>query len=162
MDETNIINCAIEFLGPNKWPSVDYTSWNNPENSFANFQSYPPLILDHIFLRTNSPRNVQARTSAFAVTKLKTACNITNNQSTDQCPTFFETLLALNLTQCLSNAKPERSLFSTDLNAVRRRSRTNCDSQSRISLSDHEAIIATIRIRKSGRNAYESEINSTF
>ena len=147
-----MINCAIEFLGPNKWPSIDYTNWNNPENSFADFQSYPPLILDHIFLRTNSPGNVQARTSAFAVSKLKRACNVTNDQSTDQCPSFLETLVALNQTSCFSSMQPQRSLFSTDLNGAQQSSRTNCDSQNRISLSDHEAIIATIRIRKLGRN----------
>ena len=144
------------------WPSVDYTSWNNPENSFADFQSYPPLILDHIFLRTNSPGNVQARTSAFAVSKLKTACNITSNPSTDQCPSFFETVVALNLTQCFSNMQPQRSLFSSDLNGAQRRSRNNCDAQNRISLSDHEAITATIRIEKLGRNANESETSSFF
>ena len=160
-----MINCAVEFLGPDKWPSRDYTSWNDPENSFADLISMPPLIIDHIFLRTNSPEKIHARTSAFEVIKLKTACKPTsgeekvktNYQLNDTCPSFEETLVELNLTQCLPNMPTEKSSFAMHLKVAQGRSRTKCDPENRISLSDHEAITATIRIQKLGITANKSE-----
>ena len=114
-----------------------------------------------------SSEKIRARTSAFEVSKLKTACKppsdeeklTTNYQLTDQCPTFPETLKKLNLTQCFTNKRSGKSLFAMHLKVAQRRSRTNCDPENRISLSDHEAITATIRIRKLGINSNKSETN---
>ena len=167
VEESNIINCALEFLGPNSWPASNYTSWNNPENSFAD-KNYSSSIFDHIFLRTKSPEKVQAQTYEFEVSKLKTACKPTsrekkvktNFQSNDQCPSFEVTLEKLNLTQCYPSMETGRSLLAMFSNAGRRRQRAICESQNRISLSDHEAVTATIRIRKLGSNADKSETNA--
>ena len=151
-------NCAFEVLGPNKWPSEDYTTWNDPENSFADLNyPLPPLIIDHIFLQTKSPETIRARTSGFEVSKLKTACKPTSIEVTDQCPTFEKTLEELNLTQCIPDMPTEESFFTMHLKGAQRRSRANCDPENRISLSDHEAITATITIRKLGSNANKSE-----
>ena len=165
VEESNIVSCALEFLGSNSWPASNYTSWNNPENSFAD-KSYPSSIFDHIFLRTKSPEKVQARTYEFEVSKLKTACKPTSgeekiktkSQSNDQCPSFEVTLEKLNLTQCYPSSETGRSLLAMHSNAARRRQRTICESQNRISLSDHEAVTATIRIRKLGSNADKSKL----
>ena len=160
-----MINCAVEFLGPDKWPSRGYASWNDPENSNADLKSMPPLIIDHIFHRNKSPAKIRARTSVFEISKLKTACKPTsgeekvktNYQLIDPCPSFEATLVELNLTQCIPNMPTEKSLFAMHLKGAQRRSRTNCDPENRISLSDHEAVTAIIRIQKLGIYANESE-----
>ena len=156
-----MINVADEFLGPDKWPSIDYKTYNHPENSFPDLQNPEPLTTDHIFVKTNSLDIVQSRIIAFDVDTLKTACKPTSGTekvkakdlSTDQCPTYEQTLVALNLTQCGSYKKTEKSSFSIHWNGAQRRLRKDCDFQNRISLSDHEPVTATIRIKKLGSNS---------
>ena len=85
MNETNLTNCALDFLGENTWPSQNYATWAHSDNTFANStpnstQSavechFEPLIIDHIFWRTKNPKNVNVRTTGFKVLQWKTSCN---------------------------------------------------------------------------------------
>ena len=160
--KSKIKNCAVDFLGPNMWPEKPYATWNDPDNSFPAPKGRQPLITDHIFFQNKSSEKIRARTIAFEVEKLKTACKPTsgeekvktNYQLTEQCPSFTDTLKELNLTQCRPNIPTEKLLFPRHLKVAQRRSRANCDPENRISLSDHEAVTATIRIRKLGTNYY--------
>ena len=170
VNEGKIKNCAVDFLGPGKWPFKNYSTWNDPDNSFYDLKTRTSYITDHMFLRTKSPEKIQAQTSAFEVMKLKTACKPTggeekvktNYQLAKECPSYTDTLKELNLTQCDSNMPTEKSLFAMHLKMAQRRSRANCDPENRISLSDHEAVTATIRIRKLGINANKSETIKKF
>ena len=158
MNETNLTNCALDFLGKNTWPSPNYTTWAHPDNTFADSKIHTPLILDHIFRRTNNPKNVKVRTTGFKVLPWKTSCNSMREDekearifdSEEQCPGVNETMFRLNYTQCLI-PKPQNRIqsFST-LNWIQQTFDTNCDSHNMISLSDHDAVTATISIEKLG------------
>ena len=162
MNETNLTNCALDFLGENTWPSQNYATWAHSDNTFANStpnstQSavechFEPLIIDHIFWRTKNPKNVNVRTTGFKVLQWKTSCNsmrveekeLRNFDANATCPTKEMTVFYLNYTECLN-----KTSFST-LNWILQTLDTNCDSHNMISLSDHDAITATISIEKLG------------
>ena len=107
MKKTKLINSASEFVGPNAWLSPRYKTWGTPKNSFAGSKIHPPLVLDYIFRRTNS-KNIQARTSAFDVLRLKTPCNVKKEKDDNvenvvekqRCPSIRETIISLNMTNC--------------------------------------------------------------
>ena len=158
LNEANLINSAAEFWGPNAWPSTDQTTYANPSNSYADSSIQTPITVDHIFRRTYSPKKVQARTIASEARILKTSCMPRSGkekekisyQYTDKCPTVEETIFSLNLTQCMSRTPNRKTSFSKPLNWFGKRLTTDCGSQDMISISDHEAITATITIRKIG------------
>ena len=142
-------------MGPNAWLSPSYKTWANPYNSFADSKLHQPLVLDYIFRRTNS-ENVQVRTSGFDVLTLKSPSNVVkgkkrnvkNIMAKHQCPSIQETIVSLNMTNCPnldSNGKR-----SHQMNSIEQTLERNYDSKDMMSLSDHEAITATLRIEKLG------------
>ena len=159
MKETNLTNCALDFLGKSTWPSPNYTTWAHPDNTFADSKTHKPLILDHIFRRTNNPKNVKVRTTGFEVLKLKASCNsmrseerkVKELEANSTCPSVNTTFDLLNYTQCLIPKPQNRTQsFSITLNWIQQTFDTNCDSHNMISLSDHDAVTATISIEKLG------------
>lgn len=162
MNETRLIYCGQEILGQDAWLSPRYKTYENPENSYKHLGHQTGMVLDYIFQRTNSPKKVQVRATAFDVPILKTSCKPMKNQlskseknirrkAMDQCPSVPDVVVALNYTECLSSMPtlfPHK--YSIVFNWIDQTYRTKCESQEEISLSDHEAVTATIRIRKLG------------
>lgn len=154
MKKTKLVNCASEFLGQNAW-YPRYKTWSNRNNSFADSESHQPLVLDYIFRQTNS-KNLNVLTTGYDVLALKTPCNVMKGKrknvktmvSKHQCPSIEETLVNLNMTNCPNlGSNGERS---HQMNWIEQTLERNCYSKNRISLSDHEAITATLRIEKRG------------
>ena len=67
VNEGKIKNCAVDFLGPGKWPFKNYSTWNDPDNSFYDLKTRTSYITDHMFLRTKSPEKIQAQTSLKSI-----------------------------------------------------------------------------------------------
>ena len=136
--EAQVQNCAEELLGKQEWLTPKYTTWENPENTFG--QS--GLILDHIFRRVNIPGKITVRTSRFDVPLLQTSIprglhiqeKRERKETRSTCPGIMELVVALGLHLCPKNLITDNSL------GIR--------SSERISMSDHEAVTATIIITK--------------
>ena len=146
------MNCALEFLGPKDWQMTRYTTWANPENTYKHMDEDKPQINDHIFLKANEPNNVKMNTIGFDVHILKTPCPTMMVEPTNECPNMLTTANNLNLTTCpcFPSPCPKTSEGSSDTASywIDQTMRNDCSSQDMISLSDHEAISATIRIKK--------------
>ena len=147
--DTSLINCALKFLGPKDWQLSRYTTWANPENTYKHMDEDEPQINDHIFLKVNAPENVKVKTTAFDVQILKTPCPIMTVEPTNTCPNMLTSATNLNLTTC-PNFPPKTTKESvyTPPNWIDQTLRFECGDQDMISLSDHEAITASIRIEK--------------
>ena len=150
--DTSLINCAPEFLGRDDWQLPRYTTWANPENTYQHTDEYEPQINDHIFLKVNAPENLKVKTIGFDVQILKTPCPTMTVEPTKECPDFMTSANNLNLTTCLCFPKPcprtNKGSIDTPSYWIEQTLRNDCGTKDMISLSDHEAIAATIRIEK--------------
>ena len=149
VEETSLINCASEFLGPKEWQLPCYTTWANPNNTYKHKDEHEPQINDHIFRKVYAPQTVKVKTIEFDVQILKTLCPTMMIEPDNECPNIATSAINLNLTTC-PNFPPKttkESVFTLS-NWIDQTLRFECGDQDLISLSDHEAIAATIRIEK--------------
>ena len=148
--KTSLTNSALEFLGQKNWELPSYTTWANPNNTYEHKEKYEPQIYDHIFRKVNAPHNVKVRTVGFDVQLLKTRCPTAMVEPTNECPNVTTTLINLSVTECSNNpfSRSSKESDNTQLDFIDQTLRSECSGQEMISLSDHEAITATLRIKK--------------
>ena len=148
VQKTSLQNCALEFLGEKDWKLPKYTTWENPSNTYKHEGEVEPLISDHIFRKANALQTLKVKTVGFKVPILKTSCptKTIKTEPSTECPTMVETAISLNLTACPPQSS-KRSV-NAQLDLIDQTLRSECSGQEMISLSDHEAITATIRIEK--------------
>ena len=151
VQKTSLINCASEFLGPKEWQLPCYTTWANPNNTYKHKDEHEPQINDHIFRKVNAPQTVKVKTIGFDVQILKTLCPTMMIEPANECPDVPTAAVNLNLTTCACfpncPGATKESVYTLQ-NWIDQTLRFECGDQDMISLSDHEAITATIRIEK--------------
>ena len=148
VQKTSLINCAMEFLGPKEWQLPCYTTWANPNNTYKHKDDHEPQINDHIFRKLNAPQTVKVETIGFDVQILKTLCPTMMIEPENECPDWVTSAINLNLTTCPNLPITSKEFVYTSPNWIDQTLRFECGDQDMISLSDHEAIAATIRIEK--------------
>ena len=158
VQETSLQNCALEFLGEKDWKLPKHTTWENPSNTYKHEGEVEPLISDHIFRKANALQTIKVKTVGFKVPILKTSCptKTIKTEPSTECPTMNATAISLNLTACPCFPHPgtdpcpqsSKRSVNAQLDLIDQTLRSECSGQEMISLSDHEAITATIRIEK--------------
>jgi hypothetical protein len=153
-------NCAQE-VHQNEWFSLKYATWSHKKNAFAE-QGAGLWILDYIFKKLNSPGKINAWTYNFEIPQFTTRArkyrlsNVTDKKTPWRlrCTNLHTVPEQLNSTKSPDEKKlkcklvpyvaiKKRLPFVNDFSLRKR-------DMSKISLSDHEPIAATIYIQKKG------------
>ena len=165
-------NCAQE-VHPNEWLSRKYATWKeyaHKKNTFAK-QGAGFWILDYIFKKLNSPGKINAWTYNFEIPQFTTRArkyrlsNVTDKKTPWRlrCTNLHTVPEPLNSTKSPDEKKlkcelvpyvaiKKRLPFVNDFNLRKR-------DMSKISLSDHEPIAATIYIQKKGIYFYYAHVH---
>ena len=166
VQETSLTNCAMEFLGEKDWQLPKYSTWGNPSNTYKHKEKDDPQIYDHIFHKVNPLKNVKVKTIGVDVQIFKIHCPTMTVEPTNKCPNISTTLFNLNLTitTCPNNPflPTSKRSVNTQLDLIDQTLRSECIKNEMISLSDHEAITATLRIEKHKPGNFKNVVSAFF
>jgi hypothetical protein len=164
---------AAEVIFPDDWTTAEFATWGHKNNSFS--KNGGPHILDYIFNRLNSPKTINASVTSFELHLYHDEIPMSrliedNNGFANNCTNPWKIYHNLQRGQTVQNRfkgiETIKNLLKTEQECkkgntdrikeekVQRKLPINRDSGiTKLSLSDHDAISATMKIWKQGKSS---------